>query len=110
MERIKEGYYVKTYELNTGEIAIGRIDNIFSKNKEIYCWRGIDELCYEEKEDFIRILPNTIIWDKSNRRYVFAYRESMMEGYACFSTIVIECSPYLETLLVNDEKVKYRFR
>ena len=48
-----------------------------------------------------------MIWDKRNKRYVMSYTDDRYNGYACFSTIVIDKSEYLNTLLVDNEKVKY---
>lgn len=105
---IKVGNIVKTYELNTGEIAIGEIEHILDKNVKIECWRGTNELMYSGSKKWITILPNTIIWDKRNKRYVFKYYD---EECACFSTIVVDCcSPNnaMWRMLVDNEKIKNR--
>lgn len=103
----EEEIYVKTYDLVTGEIMIGNVNHIVDENKKIECWRGTDEYRFENEENFNKIKSNTMIWDKRRKRYVFAYGEKMSSGCACFSTIVIDTSNYLSTLLVDDEKVKY---
>lgn len=99
--------YVKTYDLCTGEIKIGDVQCIYDEDKNIDCWRGIDEFYYKGKEEVIKIKTNTMIWDKRNKRYVMSYNEDRYNGCACFSTIVIDKSNILETLLVDEEKVKY---
>lgn len=106
---VKIGNIVKTYDLCTGEIEIGQIEYILDKDVEIECWRGTNELKYEGEKDFITIQPNTIIWDKRNRRYVFKYYD---EECACFSTVVLDCCSEdvaIHRLIVNNEKVKKRF-
>lgn len=105
----QQDYYVKTYDLNSGEISIGNILHRVDTDLDVHCWRGVNEFHYEGA-DWIEIEPNTLIWDKSDRRYVFAYGEDMKSGHACFSTIVIDTSEWLETLLVNDEQVVFKFK
>lgn len=105
--KIKEKLYVKTYCLSDGEIAIGRVEHTLAEDKEIVCWSGVNRLWYKDEEEPRIIKPNTLIWNKKENRYVFAYCGKMRKGYACFSTIVVNASEYLETLLIDDEKVKY---
>lgn len=101
--------YVKTYNLCTGKIQIGNICNIITKDKEIDVWSGTNEYRYEDEKKYRTIKPNTIIWDKRNKRYVFAYYDEMMKGHACFSTVVVDTCEDLSCLLINDEKVEYNF-
>ena len=98
--------YVKTYNLCTGEIKIGNVNHIYDKDKIIDCWSGTNKFYYKDEEPII-IEDNTMIWDKRNKRYVMSYTDDRNNGYACFSTIVIDKSEYLNTLLVDNEKVKY---
>ena len=104
---MKKIMYVKTYDLVTGEIKIGNVQKIIDEDKIISCWKGPDEFKYENEENTIKIEGNTLIWDKFNRRFVFAYEKDFSKGFACFSTVVIECSEFLENLLTNNEKVQF---
>lgn len=101
---IKESYYVKTYNLCTGEIVISQINHVINKNEYILAWCGNDKFRYENSE-YIKIKPYTAIWDKQNCRFVFR----LPRPEACFSTIVVDVCEYLEPLLVNNEKVTYDF-
>lgn len=102
---IKKGYFVKTYDLCDGRIEIGRIDNIINEDKIIDCWSGCNALRFRN-EEYITFEKNTIIWNKKKSRWVFYYANY---GEACFSTIVVDVSEYLESLLIDNEKVIYHF-
>lgn len=99
--------YVKTYDLCTGKIAIGNVNCIYDEDKLINCWTGTNKFCYENEKESKIIENNTMIWDKRNKRYVMSFNEERYHGYACFSTIVINKSEDLSTLLVSDEKIKF---
>jgi hypothetical protein len=101
---IKEGYYVKTYDLCTGEIVISQINHVINKDKYISTWRGNDEFCYEDGK-FIKIQPYTAIWDKEKYRFVF----KLPRVEACFATIVVQACESLRPLLIDNEKVTYDF-
>lgn len=103
---IKIGNIVKTYDLCTGEIAIGEIEHILDKDVEIEVWAGTDILVYKDEEEKTQILNNTIIWDKDNKRYVF--KHWCDDDMACFSTVVLDaCTPdvAIHRMVISDEKI-----
>ena len=102
---IKIGNLVKTYNLVTGELAIGQINGIFRKSKNIICWRDSDELQYEGEKNWTKIPEGTAIWDKLNMRWVFKHKDTNEQ--ACFSTIIVNACDYddIELLYVDNEKI-----
>ena len=102
--------YVKTYDICSGEVSIGNVLHQRKSEVPICSWTGTRGLVYEGEEDVQNIEPNTLIWDETNKRHVFAYGDDIDEGVACFSTVVVDMSPYLENLLIDDERVKYKMR
>lgn len=76
-----------------------------NKNKVIQSWQGTNSLTYKNGKN-ITFEKNTIIWDKEETRWVFYYGKPYN---ACFSTVVVNASEYLECLLVDNEKVSYHF-
>ncbi len=106
---IKVGNFVKTYELNSGEISIDIIEHILNKNINISSWSGTDTLFYENSNNPIKIFPHTAIWDKRNKRWVFKHWD---EKCACFSTIVLDAcneDAAMYRLLVENETVNLRY-
>ena len=101
---IKPGYYVKTYDLCTGEIVISKTSFVINEDEYINVWRGNSEFKYKNGKQ-VKIKPYTAIWDKLHYRFVF----KLPRLEACFSTIIVNASEYLETLLADNEKVTYDF-
>ena len=105
---IKVGNFVKTYDLCSGEIALGVIDNILQKDKNISGWT-VDKVFYDD-ETQDDIIPDTAIWDKKHQRWIYAHgREEYVSAH---SVIVLDaCQPeeVPYRLLVEGENIKLRY-
>ncbi len=88
---IEKGMYVLTQGIGPykHEIEVGIIQNIMDEDKKITCWRGTDELEYEDSMEFITIPEYTAVWVKDEDYWVFRFEE---DGTSCCSTQIIAAS------------------
>lgn len=105
---IKAGNFVKTYNLCDGEIAIGIIEKIVRRNKNISGWT-CDKVIYEDGS-IDNIVGDTAIWDKKHQRWLYSHNRE--EYVSAHSVIILDaCQPDVVPyrLLVEGENIKLRY-